>query len=261
MQRLIDERWPGLRRTVISVLVQGERAADEIVRAISTANRMSDPFWAKANGVPPIDLIICGRGGGSPEDLWAFNLELVARAFIDSATPIVSAVGHETDVLVTDMVADLRAATPSHAIERCVPYRSDLVQRCDELRLTMSSAMYRRYERLRDNIAHLRARLGQAPISGLMRTRTRIDNLGTRLTTAANNRCQQERSVLSTVAATLNAIHPDKVSKRGWTLVRDSAGRLITSAATSKKGSTISIRFHDGAISAEVKQKELDEHE
>jgi len=261
MQRLIDERWPGLRRTVISVLVQGERAAGEIVRAIESANRMSDPFWAKANGVQPIDLIICGRGGGSPEDLWAFNLEPVASAFIDSETPIVSAVGHESDILVTDMVADLRAATPSHAIERCVPYRSDLVQRCDDFRLAMSSAMYRRFERLRDSITHLRARLGQAPISGLMRTRTRIDNLGNRLSTAANNHCQQERSRLSTAAATLNAIHPDKVSKRGWALIRDSAGCLITSAATTNPGSSISIRFHDGALSAEVKQKELDEHE
>ncbi len=261
MQRLIEERWPGLRRTIIGVLVQGERATAEIVRGIEAANRMSDPFWAEANGVPPVDLIVCGRGGGSPEDLWAFNLEPVARAVIDSPTPLISAVGHESDILVSDMVADLRAATPSHAIERCVPYRSDLEQQHDDIRLAMAAATVRRLSHLRESVTHLRARLGHAPMAGVERGRGRIDGLASRITAGTTGLFQHQRTRLSRAEATLNAIHPDKVSERGWTLVRDSGGRLVTRASMARPGQAINIRFHDGALGAEVTEQELDEHE
>ncbi len=261
MQRLIDERWPGLRRTVIGVLVQGERAAREIVRGVEAASRMSDPAWAEARGVPPVDLIICGRGGGGPEDLWAFNLEPVARSFIGCPVPIVSAVGHESDVLISDMVADLRAATPSHAIERCVPPRFDLEQRCDEYAVGMETATLRRFARIRDSMGHLRARLGHAPMAGVVRGRSRIDSLSSRMAAASRERVQREHGRLQRAEATLYALHPNRVAERGWALVRDESGALVTRAAAAPAGASIRIRFHDGSLSADVTQQELDADE
>jgi len=112
MHRLIENRWPGLRRTVIEVLVQGERATEEIVRGLALSRRLATPECAAQRGEPPVDLVIVGRGGGAPEDLWAFNLEPVVRAILASPIPVVSAVGHESDLLVSDLVADVRASTP-----------------------------------------------------------------------------------------------------------------------------------------------------
>ena len=117
MQRLIENRWPGLRRTILGVTVQGDSSAAEICQASATAREMSKPEIAKQLQPPIVDLIIVARGGGSPEDLWTFNLEAVVRAIIASPVPIISAIGHESDMLVSDLVADLRASTPSVAIE------------------------------------------------------------------------------------------------------------------------------------------------
>ena len=117
MNRLIENRWPGLRRTIIGVMVQGENAPSEIVRGLLAASKLSVPEIAAKLNYPPVDLIIVGRGGGAPEDLWAFNLEPVVRAIVAAKVPVVSAVGHESDLLVSDLVADLRASTPSNAID------------------------------------------------------------------------------------------------------------------------------------------------
>ena len=119
MERLIEDRWPGFNRTVIPVLVQGDSAPKEIVKAIQMASKHAD-------------LIIVGRGGGSPEDLWSFNLESVCQAIIDSPVPVVSAVGHESDFLVSDMICDLRASTPSNAVERVVPIKLELLQEIEQ---------------------------------------------------------------------------------------------------------------------------------
>ena len=145
MQQLIENRWPGLRRTVIGVLVQGQRASEEIVRALALTRRLADPVVAAQRGEPPVDLVIVGRGGGSPEDLWAFNLEPVIRSIIASPIPVVSAVGHESDLLVADLVADVRASTPSNAIERTVPVRAELEQWLDELDERLAHATRRTF--------------------------------------------------------------------------------------------------------------------
>ena len=142
MNRLIDNRWPGLRRTVIGVLVQGENAANEIVRGISAARKLSRIDIAKKRGHPPVDVIIVGRGGGSPEDLWAFNEEEVVRAVAACQIPVISAIGHETDTTLIDFAADLRAPTPTAAAEMAVPVKSELVALMAELdaRLTRATA-------------------------------------------------------------------------------------------------------------------------
>ena len=120
MKRLMANRWPNLRTTVIGVLVQGEHAVKEIVRGLAVTRQLARQDVAQRLGLPPVDAVIVGRGGGSPEDLWAFNLEPVVRAIMASPVPIISAVGHEQDHLVADLVADVRASTPSNAIERLV---------------------------------------------------------------------------------------------------------------------------------------------
>jgi len=107
MLRLSETRWPGLRRTVIGVTVQGDRAVEEITRGLSVARSLSRIENSEQLGIPPVDVVIVGRGGGSPEDLWAFNLEPVARALSAMPVPVISAVGHESDLLVSDVVADV----------------------------------------------------------------------------------------------------------------------------------------------------------
>ncbi|MED5498465.1 MAG: exodeoxyribonuclease VII large subunit, partial [Candidatus Thermoplasmatota archaeon] len=179
--RLTENRWPGLRRTVIGVLVQGEKAAEELARGLRVAARLADPVHAAASGVPPVDVIIVGRGGGSTEDLWAFNLERVARAVVSMPVPVVSAVGHESDVLVSDLVADVRASTPSDAVERVVPVRSDLEQHHDDLALRLEAAAARRFAETRQHHRLLRHRLAGAPVSGLTRARDQLADLRARL--------------------------------------------------------------------------------
>ena len=112
---------------MIGVTVQGDRAVEENVRGLSVARELSRTNIADSLEVPPCDVVIVGRGGGSPEDLWAFNLEAVARSIAAMPMPVISAVGHESDILVSDLVADLRASTPSHAVECCVPLILSLI--------------------------------------------------------------------------------------------------------------------------------------
>ncbi|MEC7261941.1 MAG: exodeoxyribonuclease VII large subunit, partial [Candidatus Thermoplasmatota archaeon] len=125
MLQLSQSRWPGIRTTVVGVTVQGDRATEEIVRGLAVARDLSRDSIADAISVPPCDVVIVGRGGGSPEDLWAFNFEPVARAIAAMPIPVISAVGHESDILVSDLVADVRASTPSHAVECCIPLVDD----------------------------------------------------------------------------------------------------------------------------------------
>ena len=137
MERIINDRWPGFAYTVVPVLVQGDGAPSQIIDAIKASQRKAD-------------LIIVGRGGGSPEDLWAFNLENVCQAIIESKVPIVSAVGHESDLLVSDMVADIRASTPSNAIERVVPIKEELVDDMSRARDRLDFAIDRLFKRERE---------------------------------------------------------------------------------------------------------------
>ena len=181
MNRLIDNRWPGLRRTVIGVLVQGDNAANEIVRGISAARKLSRSDIAKKRGHPPVDVIIVGRGGGSPEDLWAFNLEPVARAIIATEIPIISAVGHESDLLVSDMVADVRASTPSNAIERCVPDYNAIQMYLSELNQRLDGSSIRQFSDVRNKLKLLFSMLKAAPMAGFTNVKIKIQGLASRL--------------------------------------------------------------------------------
>ena len=274
MRQLMADRWPGMRTTVIEVLVQGEHAAEEIVRGLAVTRALARPNVAQRLGLPPVDAVIVGRGGGSPEDLWAFNLEPVVRAIMASPVPIVSAVGHEQDHLVSDLVADVRASTPSNAIERLVPERQAVVQLLDEFDVRLEGAMSRRVSEWRQHLALLANQLRHAPGRGIFAAKERLSRLDHRLqrtvTATVGDHHQRlnrlahvmqrtmdtavadQRQRLAQLGATLNAAHPKRVLERGYSMVQDETGGVISDVATLKEGQTIQLQFADGQAAADV---------
>ena len=272
--RLSENRWPGLRRTVIGVLVQGEKAAEELARGLRVAARLADPVHAAATGVPPVDVIIVGRGGGSTEDLWAFNLERVARAVVSMPVPVVSAVGHESDVLVSDLVADVRASTPSDAVERVVPVRSDLGQHHDDLALRLEAAAARRFAETRQHHRLLRHRLAGAPVSGLTRARDQLADLRARLNHTADVQVSEatatlvghrhalhrateahlgrERERLAGLGAALRTTDPRRVLERGYGMLQQPDGDVIGSVSEVAVGDALLVHLADGTVTTAV---------
>ena len=252
MRRLIADRWPGMRTTVIEVLVQGEHAAREIVRGLAVTRALARPDVAHRLGLPPVDAVVVGRGGGSPEDLWAFNLEPVARAILASTVPIVSAVGHEQDHLVSDLVADVRASTPSNAIERLVPERNDVVQFLDELDGRIDGAMQRRLHELRQHLTLLANQLRHAPGKGIYAAKERLNRLGHQLLRSMDTTVAKRRQRLAHIQATLQAAHPKRVLERGYSMVHDEQGGVVSSVTGLTEGQTIQLQFADGQAAADV---------
>ena len=261
MQRLIENRWPGLRRTVIGVLVQGPRATEEIVRGLAVARRLSQPSVAEKRGEPPVDVVIVGRGGGSPEDLWAFNLEPVARSIIASPVPVVSAVGHESDVLVSDLVADLRASTPSDAIERVVPVLPELHYFLDEFEERLSVAARRQFRENMQRLRTLHARLRVAPMAGLNRAKTKLLSLSSRMKVSANQSVGVQTTRLAQFEASLAAIHPQRVLERGYSMTQTADGSVLSSVEGLESGQEIILQFADGSADAEIKDTHSKEGE
>ena len=272
--RLSEDRWPGLRRTVIGVLVQGEKAAEELARGLRVAARLADPVHAAASSVPPVDVIIVGRGGGSTEDLWAFNLERVARAVVSMPVPVVSAVGHESDVLVSDLVADVRASTPSDAVERVVPVRSDLEQHHDDLALRLEAAAARRFAETRQHHRLLRHRLAGAPVSGLTRARDQLADLRSRLNHTVDVQVSEatatlvghrhalhratevhlgrQRERLAGLGAALRTTDPRRVLERGYGMLQQPDGDVIGSVSDVAVGDALLVHLADGTVTTAV---------
>lgn len=272
--RLTEDRWPGLRRTVIGVLVQGDKAAEEIARGLRVAARLADPARALAHGVPPVDVIIVGRGGGSTEDLWAFNLERVARSIVSMPVPVVSAVGHESDVLVSDLVADVRASTPSDAAERVVPVRLDLEQHHDDLVLRLEAAAARRLGEVRQHHRLLRHRLAGAPVAGLARARGEVSDLRTRLDATVDARLNvaarrlsehghalqraaarhvgSERAKLAGLEAALRTTDPRNVLERGYGMLQQPGGGVVGSVKDLAVGDGLLVHLVDGTVKTAV---------
>ena len=256
MNRLIENRWPGLRRTVIGVTVQGENAPNEIVRAILAAGKLSNPAIAMKLDLPPVDLIIVGRGGGSPEDLWAFNLEPVVRAIIASNIPVVSAVGHESDILVSDLVADLRASTPSNAIERCVPeydYQQQLsihfLERLDE-------ATNRLFLDCRSRIQLIQSRLLNAPLKGVYNARKKWQFLCNAMQLSMQKLLANETTKLAVIESSLNSAHPRNVLERGYSMITDGTGALVSNTKDLAKGQQVILALSDGSAKATIDEIE-----
>lgn len=222
--RVATERHPGIQLLVYNARVQGEGAAQEVARAI-----------ARLNEEGGCDVLIVGRGGGSVEDLWAFNEEAVVRAVVASRIPVVSAVGHESDVTLCDLAADLRAATPSNAAELVVPDAEALLDTLDELETRAVGALDRLVPDLRQRVDGLAERAGDAVRRGHAR----------------------EKDLLGARAARLHALSPLAVLGRGFAVAKKD-GRLLRSVDDAPPGTDVEVVLKDGRLDATVKASRKD---
>lgn len=246
MLRILEARWPLAQVMILPVRVQGDEAAEEIARAI---------HWANAN--LEVDLIITGRGGGSMEDLWAFNEELVARAIYDSEIPVISAVGHEPDVTIADFVADLRAATPSNAAELAVPDQNDLYARLDQLGIRMKQAMERSLSERRARLSRLAAsRALTSPENNLQDRRMLLDYQQRRLVTGLNASIGRQQRKLAALAASLDALSPLKVLGRGYSIAQMEDGTVLATVNQAVPDTHFTLRLADGEVPCRVERKE-----
>lgn len=238
MLRILGSRYPLAKVILLPVRVQGESAAGEIAGAIAYANRKS-----------LCDLLIVGRGGGSIEDLWAFNEEIVARAIYTSEIPVISAVGHEPDVSISDFAADLRAATPSNAAELAVPDRAELYARLETLQKSMSAALRRLSQLSRSRLEAIASAPALRDPAMLIRNRRlALDQLTEDLIRAEREKLTEARTELARLAAALDAMSPLKVLERGYACVRDEEGHVIQTAAAARQEAALELRFRDGSL-------------
>ena len=245
MLRILGARWPMAEVAVVPVRVQGEEAPGEIAAAIDWVNRHA-----------LADLIITGRGGGSMEDLWAFNDESVARAIFRSDIPVISAVGHEPDVTIADFVADLRAATPSNAAELAVPDQEEIRARVEQLSLRMRTAAERELRQARAALARWSgSRALQDPMNFVADRRVLLDYQRGRLASSLSVSLNREKQRLGRLAAALDAMSPLKVLARGYAVARKADGSVVSSVGAVKAGDRLRLRGSDGEIPCVVYEK------
>ncbi len=203
-----------------------------------------------------IDLIIAGRGGGSIEDLWAFNEEMVARAIADSTIPVISAVGHEIDFTIADFVADLRAPTPSAAAELAVPVQSELETTIARLAVRLSGSLQNRAMVLRQKIPGFRKTMAQALRGGVQQRQQRVDQSALTLSHQLQSAVAERKQDLKRLKAQLRALSPLGVLDRGYSLTEKADGTVVRDAAAVKKGDLLKTRFAKGTIRSEVKEND-----
>ena len=251
MLRILGKRYPLTKIKLLPVRVQGAEAPAEIAGAIRYANRYR-----------VADLIITGRGGGSMEDLWAFNDERVARAIFDSKIPVISAVGHEPDVTISDYVADLCAATPSNAAELAVPDQQELRKKLSMMQASMEQSVQKTLKLSRQRLTGLaEKRALQSPLNYVEDRRVLLDFLSTRLHAAGQKMLHEKKQRFVRLTAALDAMSPLKVLSRGYSMVTDEAGTLVTSADTVEPGQRIHVSLRSGSLTAQVTQiQEEDRH-
>ena len=242
--RVATKRYPVAKLIVMPVRVQGAEAPPEIVSAIRYANR-----WKVA------DLIITGRGGGSIEDLWAFNDERVARAIYESEIPIISAVGHEPDVTIADYVADLRAATPSNGAELAVPDQSELHASLLAARKQMLSARLARVDTGRERLEQLRQRrVLTDPGAYVSDRRLALDHAAALLQASFRRSVSDKRGRLAQGVAALDAMSPLKVLGRGYAIAETEEGRILRSRKDAAPGQRLRLKLADGDVGCRVEE-------
>ena len=267
MIRILGRRWPLAKVVLYPAQVQGQGAAESIARAIALANAIGEA-----------DVILCGRGGGSMEDLWAFNEEIVARAIYDCPIPVISAVGHETDFTIADFVADRRAATPSNAAEMAVPDLREILAGLDGMRQHLQTALSQHLQETRlalmtlekrlaacdpnQRLTALEKRLGGAKMRLEHQMSQRISALTPRLgmarirlDSAAEQNLQRKTERLHRQKLHLQALNPEKVLERGYALVLD-GGRVLPDRAAARTHPQMTIRFRDGEMRVMQPKKE-----
>ena len=243
---VLRRRWPAAELILRPALVQGDGAAKDVADAISEFNDYGN-----------VDLLIVGRGGGSLEDLWAFNEEIVARAIHDSEIPIISSVGHEVDITIADFVADVRAATPSAAAELAVPDSKEVFA-------LISQQISRAYSLTKAQTAQAREKLNGLQLSyGLRRPRDivkqysqRLDELSLRMQRAASAHAAKERMRFEALKRELNALSYESILKRGFVVIRDAEdGKVLSSVSQVNAKHAVEITFSDGTLEGELNRK------
>lgn len=241
---VLKRRSPRLEVFIAPVLVQGEEAAPQIAQAIADLNQFS----------PTLDVLLVGRGGGSIEDLWAFNEEVVARAIYASKIPVISCVGHEVDFTIADFVADLRAPTPSAAAELVVQNSQNTAEHIASLQKRMLQAVSLFYERLKNRFElAVHSRFFKNPELLTQSYEQELDELSTRLENAWTEKLTAFAHRLEVASEKLTALGPQAVLKRGYSITRKQDGSVISHVAQTTPGETIYVQVQDGMIHTEVK--------
>ena len=244
MLRILKKRYPLTRVRLLPVRVQGAEAPGEIAAAIHYAN-----YHQLA------DVLIVGRGGGSIEDLWAFNDERVAYAIYESRIPVISAVGHEPDVTISDYVADVRAATPSNAAELAVPDREALQQTMDGMSAAMAAALKRQMQSARRHLQVLsQSNCLQSPEAYLHLRADALQTSANRLAAAQSKLLHLHKQRFISHAAKLDAMSPLKVIARGYAIAQTADGALLQSVHQVKAGDTVTVSLRDGKVDTTVSQ-------
>lgn len=240
--RVLGKRWPMAKVVLLPVRVQGTEAPPEIVGAIRYANRFKIG-----------DLIITGRGGGSIEDLWAFNDERVARAIFESEIPVISAVGHEPDVTIADYVADLRAATPSNAAELAVPDQNELREAISSLNVRTLQSMRKKLMVLRSRLSDLgERRVMQNPAAYIDQKRLELDSVHNALISRYERILSVKKHEYVRYAASLEALSPLKVLARGYSIATNAEGKPISFSDAVNVGDPLKINLSSGALRCTV---------
>lgn len=239
----IKRRWPLCEIYLFPALVQGDNAKDDIVKKINQAAKFD------------LDTLIIGRGGGSIEDLWAFNEEIVARAIFDANIPIISAVGHETDTTIADYVADLRAATPTAAAEIAVPYKVDVIKHINQLQTRSTEGYLNKLKLLMLNVQKLKTSYVLKNVSAIYEPKfEKLHNLVDKVTKVINNRLELNQVKVEKIIEKLIILNPLQTLHRGYAIVKIN-NQVISSVNDLEPKDNININLKDGHIMASVIKK------
>ena len=246
MCHISARRNPYVQLILYPAIVQGDAAADSIVRGIERLDRES------------VDIIIIGRGGGSIEDLWAFNEKKVAEAIYRCKTPVISAVGHETDVTISDFAADLRAPTPSAAAELAVPEWTEICRRISDGQRRLEMKMDAQLSRYRSMVEQYRLRLKQvSPAARISEYRQRLMDAEETVTLLLTDKVKDGRHRLALYSEKLSGLSPLRQLERGYAILSDDDGKDIHSAGSVSEGQKMKVRMADGWLKAEVREVHL----
>lgn len=251
--KVVHRRFANVEVLIRPVRVQGDGAKEDIVRAIKELNEFNEYARKEATGeVHPIDVMIVGRGGGSLEDLWAFNEEEVARAIYASEVPVISAVGHEIDYTISDFAADHRAPTPSAAAEMVIPLKSDLIARVNECARRANTAVKNSLAALEKEVFSLKGSyVLRAPMNVFTQMRQQVDDLAAGATSLVRHFVEISEGKMETVSGKLKMLSPLAVLERGYSITF-SGGKVIKKASVLKKGDALETRFARGRAASTV---------
>ena len=236
---VITRRCPMTKIIIYPTQVQGAGAAQSVVRAIEYFNREKN-----------VDTIIAGRGGGSIEDLWAFNEEITARAIFASEIPVISAVGHETDFTIADFAADLRAPTPSAAAEIAVPSSAELGNLIQNQKARISEAVLKQLEHRKLRLASLKLK---SPVERIQENSQRLDHISKRMEQSFRLKTEEKKRVLGIITGKIDAMSPLKVLSRGYAIPLEEDGSVIRNASDMESGKEFTLKMTDGSCKCIVK--------